>query len=220
MKSSIYTRDLFDCQTPYLRDWFYQFTHPWEMLLQIESFIRQAVQEGIEGFSLHQGRIPMGESVKIAESACIEGMAILGSGTVIRHGAYLRGNVIAGEGCVIGNSTELKNCVLLNHVQVPHYNYVGDSILGNYAHMGAGAILSNVKADRSLVVIHAQKEYPTNLKKIGGILGDGAEIGCGCVLNPGTVVGKNTSVYPLTVLRGVFPADCIVKSAKEVVKRK
>ena len=121
---------------------------------------------------------------------------------------------------MIGNSTELKNCILLENVQVPHYNYVGDSILGNSAHMGAGAICSNLKADKKAVVIRGERAYETGLRKIGGILADGADVGCGCVLNPGTVIGKNTSVYPLNALRGVFPADCIVKSQENVVRRR
>ena len=128
--------------------------------------------------------------------------------------------VITGEKCVIGNSSELKNCVLLNTVQVPHYNYVGDSVLGNYAHMGAGSICSNLKSDGKNIVIHGDVEYETGLRKIGGILGDHADIGCGCVLNPGTVIGKNTSVYPLNALRGVFPEGCIVKKIDDVVKRR
>jgi len=145
---------------------------------------------------------------------------MIGAGTEIRPGAFLRGNVITGENCVIGNSSELKNCVLLDTVQVPHYNYVGDSVLGNHAHMGAGSICSNLKSDGKAVVIHGDEDYETGLRKIGGILADGADIGCGCVLNPGTVIGKNTSVYPLTALRGVFPEESIVKSVDNVVKRR
>ena len=121
---------------------------------------------------------------------------------------------------MIGNSTEIKNSVLLDGVQIPHYNYVGDSILGNHAHMGAGAVCSNLKSDRKNIVIHGSREYETGLRKIGGILADGAEIGCGCVLNPGTIIGKNTSVYPLNALRGVFPGECIVKSQNCIVERK
>ena len=114
----------------------------------------------------------------------------------------------------------MKNCILLNDVQVPHYNYVGDSVLGNHSHMGAGAVCSNLKADKKPVVIRGEEDYQTDIKKIGALLADGADVGCGCVLNPGTVIGKNTSVYPLTACRGVYPADCIVKSTTNVVKRK
>ena len=134
-------------------------------------------------------------------------------------GAFLRGNVILGENCVIGNSTELKNCVLLNRVQVPHYNYVGDSVLGNGAHLGAGAICSNLKSDKSTVRVKTDNVvYDTGIRKFGAALADNADVGCGCVLNPGTVVGKNTRIYPLVSVRGVIPADRIVKSAECSVK--
>ncbi len=162
----------------------------------------------------------IGENVKIAKTATIEAPAIIGANTELRPGAFIRGNVIIGESCVIGNSSELKNCILMNHVQVPHYNYVGDSILGDYAHMGAGSILSNLKSGGSNVVVHGDKEYITGLRKIGAFLGEHADIGCGSVLNPGTIVGKNTSVYPLTMLRGVYPANSIVKSTTKIIKRK
>ena len=128
--------------------------------------------------------------------------------------------MITGENCVLGNSSELKNAILLDKVQVPHYNYVGDSVLGNRAHMGAGSICSNLKSDGKSVVIHGDSDIETGLRKIGGILADGADIGCGCVINPGTVIGKNTSVYPLTALRGVYPENCIVKSTDKIVVRK
>ena len=165
-------------------------------------------------------RVLVGENVKIYPTATIEAPAIIGSGTEVRPGAFIRGSVITGENCVIGNSSELKNCVLLDRVQVPHYNYVGDSVLGNRAHMGAGSICSNLKSDGKAVVIHGDENIETGLRKIGGILADGADIGCGCVLNPGTVIGKNTSVYPLTALRGVIPGGCIVKSMETIVVRK
>ncbi|MBO5196612.1 MAG: UDP-N-acetylglucosamine pyrophosphorylase [Clostridia bacterium] len=189
------------------------------MLLKISDLVMQLQKTKIEGYSFISEGVLVGEGVTIHESVTIMPPAIIGSGTEIRIGAFLRGNVITGEGCVIGNSTELKNCILLDKVQVPHYNYVGDSVLGNKAHMGAGSICSNLKSDGKTVVIHGETEYPTGLRKIGAILGDGADIGCGCVLNPGTVVGKRTSVYPLTSLRGVYPSDCIVKSSSVVVKR-
>ncbi|MBQ7969157.1 MAG: UDP-N-acetylglucosamine pyrophosphorylase [Clostridia bacterium] len=177
------------------------------------------VENGIEGFTLYQEGVLVGEGVKIHKSAVIEPPAVIGAGTEIRPGAYIRGNVIVGEKCVIGNSSELKNCVLLDRVQVPHYNYVGDSVLGNYSHMGAGSICSNLKADGKNIVIHGETEIETGLRKIGGILGDHADVGCSCVLNPGTVIGKNTTVYPLTSVRGVIPADSIVKSMNNIVKR-
>ncbi|MBQ4037741.1 MAG: UDP-N-acetylglucosamine pyrophosphorylase [Clostridia bacterium] len=174
----------------------------------------------MEGYRFLSEGVLVGEDVTIYPGATILPPAVIGKGTEIRPGAFLRGAVITGENCVIGNSSELKNCILLDRVQAPHYNYVGDSVLGNRAHMGAGSVCSNLKSDGKAVVIHGEEEYETGLRKVGAILGDGADIGCGCVLNPGTVVGKNTSVYPLTCLRGVYPADSIVKSQTNIVKRK
>ncbi|MBE6580899.1 MAG: UDP-N-acetylglucosamine pyrophosphorylase [Ruminococcaceae bacterium] len=187
------------------------------MLPKIGAYMDVLIKNGLEGFTEHSPGVWVGQGVKIYPTATIEPPAIIGHGTQIRPGAFLRGNVITGEGCVIGNSGELKNCILLDHVQVPHYNYVGDSVLGNHAHMGAGAVCSNLKSDGKPVVVHGEQEYETGLRKVGGMLGDGADIGCGCVLNPGTVVGKGTSVYPLTALRGVIPGGCIVKQMNDIV---
>ena len=219
MKKSVKTCELFDCHVTYLRELFDFCEYPWEMLPKIKDYIKALIADGIEGYSEVSDGVLVGENVKIYPSATVEGPTIIGSGTEIRPGAFIRGSVITGENCVIGNSSELKNCVLLNGVQVPHYNYVGDSVLGNFAHMGAGAICSNLKSDGKLVVIHGDEDYATKLRKVGAILADGADIGCGCVLNPGTVIGKRTSVYPLTALRGVFPFDCIVKSHESIVPR-
>lgn len=219
MDKRVKTSELFQCEVPYLKPLFAECEYPWEMLPKIKAYILALIETGIEGFSLWREGILVGRDVKIHESAVITAPAIIGDGTEIRPSAFLRGAVITGEGCVIGNSSELKNCILLDKVQVPHYNYVGDSVLGNKAHMGAGAVCSNLKSDKRPVVIRGECEIETGIKKIGGILGDGADIGCGSVLNPGTVIGKNTSVYPLTPLRGVYPADCIVKAADLVVKR-
>ena len=213
------TKDLFDCTVPYLIDIFENSEYPWEMLPKIKDLAKKIIAEGLEGYTLISDGVLVGKNVKIYPTATIEGPTVIGSGTEVRPGAFIRGGVITGENCVIGNSSELKNCILLNKVQIPHYNYVGDSILGNKAHTGAGTICSNLKSDGKNVVVHGDVEYETGLRKIGGILGDGADVGCGSVINPGTVIGKNTSVYPLTSLRGVYPADCIVKSTKEVVKR-
>jgi len=213
------TAELFTCETSYLTELFACAEYPWEILPKIKTHIKMLIADGLEGFEEISEGIWVGRDTHIHPSATIVPPAIIGHGTEIRVGAFLRGNVIVGENCVIGNSSELKNCVLLNHVQVPHYNYVGDSVLGNYAHMGAGAICSNLKSDGKAVVIHGEKDYETGLRKIGAILGDHSDVGCGCVLNPGTVVGKNTSVYPLNALRGVFPEGCIVKSMESIVKR-
>lgn len=220
MNKCVKTVELFDCGVSYIKPLFETAEFPWEMLPKIKGYIQELIETGIEGFTKYSDNVLVGENVKIYPTATIEGPAIIGANTEVRPGAFIRGSVITGPNCVIGNSSELKNCILLDKVQVPHYNYVGDSVLGNRAHMGAGSICSNLKSDGKPVVIHGQSDYVTNLRKIGGILADGADIGCGCVLNPGTVIGKNTSVYPLTSLRGVFPADCIVKSVDTVVVRK
>lgn len=220
MNKGVKTELLFDCKTEYLKDWFYSFMYPWQMLPEIKNKISALTESGLDGFTEVKPNVFIGANVSIADTATVEAPAVIGANTEIRPGAYIRGNVIIGEKCVIGNSTELKNCILLDRVQVPHYNYVGDSVLGNHAHMGAGSICSNLKSDGKPVVIHADTEIETGLRKIGGILGDNADIGCGCVLNPGTVIGKNTSVYPLTSLRGVYPENCIVKSQTTVVERK
>ena len=201
-------KDLFSCE------------YPWEMLPEIKQKALDIIANAPKGYTLLKEGVLIGENVKIAPTAAIEGPTVIGSNTEIRPGAFIRGSVIIGEGCVIGNSTELKNCVLLDKVQVPHYNYVGDSVLGKKAHMGAGSICSNFKADGKNIVVKGDKHYETGLRKMGAMLGDGADIGCGCVLNPGTVIGKNTSVYPLTALRGVVPEGCIVKAADKIVKRK
>ena len=218
-KLNIKTSELFTTECPFLKEVFEKSTYPWEILPQIKEIVKKAVETGLEGYHELEPGILVGENVKIAKTATIEAPAIIGSNTELRPGAFLRGNVIIGEKCVIGNSSELKNSILLNNVQVPHYNYVGDSILGDYAHMGAGSILSNLKSGGSNIVIHGDKEYETGLRKIGGFLGEHADIGCGSVLNPGTIIGKNTRVYPLSMLRGCFPENSIVKSQRNVVEK-
>ena len=219
MDKLVKTKELYDCTVPYLVPLFEECEYPWEMLPKIKEIAKKLIENGIEGYTLISEGVLVGENVKIYPTATIEGPTVIGSGTEVRPGAFIRGGVITGENCVIGNSSELKNCILLNKVQIPHYNYIGDSILGNRAHTGAGTICSNLKSDGKNVVIHGDIEYETGLRKIGGILADGADVGCGSVVNPGTVIGKRTSVYPLTSLRGVYPADSIVKGTKEIVKR-
>ncbi len=220
LKKLVKTKELFSVAPEYLTELFDSAEYPWEMLPKIKEYAYSLIERGIEGYRLISDGVLVGENVKIYPTATIEPPAIIGSNSEVRPGAFIRGSVITGEGCVIGNSSELKNCILLDRVQIPHYNYVGDSVLGNKAHTGAGTICSNLKSDGKPVVIHGEVEYETGLRKIGGILADGADVGCGSVINPGTVIGKNTSVYPLTSLRGVYPADCIVKDQKTVVKRK
>ena len=220
MNKEVKISELYDCKVKYLESLFVGYEFPWELLLQIKGCIYELFNAKIEGYRFLKENVMIGENVIIHSTATIEGPAFIGSGSEVRAGAFIRGSVITGEGCVIGNSTEIKNSILLDRVQIPHYNYVGDSILGNSAHMGAGAICSNLKSDGTSVVIHADKDYHTGLRKVGAFLGDGADIGCGCVLNPGTVVGKNTSVYPLTALRGVYEKNLIVKSAELAVPKK
>jgi len=220
LNKCVKTKELYDCQVPYLKELFDSSEYPWEMLPKIKEWILSLIEAGLPDFTELTPGVWVGRDVKIADYVTIEAPAIIGHGTEIRPGAYIRGSVITGSGCVLGNSSEIKNSILLDKVQVPHYNYVGDSVLGNKAHMGAGSICSNLKSDGRAVVVHGDAEYATGLRKVGGILADGADVGCGCVVNPGTVVGRNTSVYPLTSLRGVYPANCIVKAQNTVTERK
>ena len=219
-KRLVETKDLFDCQIDYLKPYFDASKYPWEILPKIKEIVKKALETGLPGYHLLKEGVLVGDNVKIAATATIEAPAIIGPDTEIRPGAFFRGNVIVGPRSVVGNSSELKNCILLEHVQVPHYNYVGDSILGNNSHMGAGSICSNLRSDGKNIVIHGDIDYETGLRKIGGILGDKADIGCGSVLNPGTVVGKNTQMYPLTMARGVYPHDSIVKSTRVYVDKR
>lgn len=220
LSNNIKTANLFDCKVSYLEKLFENSEYPWEMLPEIKNHIKELLKDGVEGFTEIAEGVLVGKNVKIHPSAVIEAPAIIGDDTEIRPGAFLRGNVITGKGCVIGNSSEIKNAILLDSVQVPHYNYVGDSVLGNKAHMGAGSICSNLKSDKKEIVIHADTPIQTGLRKIGGILADGADVGCGSVINPGTVIGKNSRIYPLTAVRGVIPENVIVKSMENIVNIK
>lgn len=214
------TKDLFSYLPPYLDELFAQCEYPWQMLPKIKECAKALLASGIEGYSLIADDVLVAEKVNIAPTATIIGPCIIGEGTEVRPGAYIRGNVIIGKNCVVGNSSELKNCILLDFCQVPHYNYIGDSVLGNHSHMGAGAICSNLKSDGSNVVVRGDVSYDTGLRKMGAILADDADVGCGCVLNPGTVIGRGTSVYPLTSVRGVVASGCIVKSTDNIVVRR
>ena len=213
--------NLYNLDETIAKDLFEGATYPWEVLPKISAFILQL------GSTLSEEEYEkIGEDVWIARSATvaptayIHGPAIIGKNAEVRHCAFIRGNAIVGEGAVVGNSTELKNVVLFNKVQVPHYNYVGDSILGYKAHMGAGSITSNVKSDKKLVVVKDGRErIETGLKKFGAMLGDEVEVCCGSVLNPGTVVGRHSSIYPLSSVREVVPADSIYKKRGEVAAR-
>ena len=196
-------------------------TYPWEVLPLISEFIvKLGSTLSEEEYEKCGENVWVAKSAKVAPTAFINGPAIIGKDAEVRHCAFIRGNAIVGEGAVVGNSTELKNAVLFNKVQVPHYNYVGDSVLGYKAHMGAGSITSNVKSDKKLVVVKgADEQIETGLKKFGAMLGDEVEVGCNSVLNPGTVVGRNSNIYPLSCVRGVIPSGHIFKNAKEIVKK-
>ena len=213
--------DLYDLTHTQAADYLRQFTYPWEALAGIGDMILAL------GATLHpdeyehtEENIWIARDAKIYPTAYIAGPCIIGHETEVRPGAFIRGNALVGCHCVVGNSTELKNVILFDNVQVPHYNYVGDSILGYKAHMGAGSITSNVKSDKALVVIHNQgEELPTGRKKVGALLGDGVEVGCNSVLNPGTVVGRDSNVYPVSCVRGVIPEGCIFKTGGNIVPK-
>ncbi len=196
-----------------------KFTYPWEVLPEIGKYILQLGKElPAEDYDKTGEDVWIAKTASVAPTASIHGPAIIGKNAEIRHCAFIRGNAIVGEGAVVGNSTELKNVILFNNVQVPHYNYVGDSVLGYKAHMGAGSITSNVKSDKTLVTINYQGgKVETGLKKVGAMLGDHVEIGCNAVMNPGTVIGRGAHVYPLSMVRGFVPADSIYKKQGEIV---
>jgi NDP-sugar pyrophosphorylase family protein len=200
------------------------FTYPWEALKGIGDFIRELGPKLDPAIYEQRGEdIWVAKSASIFESAYLHGPLIIDEDAEIRHCAFIRGNAIVGKGSVVGNSTELKNVILFNTVQVPHYNYVGDSILGYRSHMGAGSITSNVKSDKTLVTVKdiygSKEEIETGLKKFGAMLGDYVEVGCNSVLNPGTVIGAHSNIYPLSRVRGVIPAESIFKDAEHVVKK-
>ncbi len=196
-------------------------TYPWEVLPKISEFIIKLGNTlDPNKYEKRAENIWIAKTAKVAPTAYINGPAIIGENAEIRHCAFIRGNAIVGEGAVVGNSTELKNVILFNKVQVPHYNYVGDSIIGFKSHMGAGSITSNVKSDKKLVIVKNDKEtIETGLKKFGAMLGDNVEVGCGSVLNPGTVIGRNTNVYPLSCVRGVVKENSIYKNKNEIVEK-
>ncbi|MCC8138678.1 MAG: UDP-N-acetylglucosamine pyrophosphorylase [Lachnospiraceae bacterium] len=219
--SEIKIADLFDLNETIGAELFEGLTWPWEALPKIGDFIRKL------GATLSEEEYEkVGEDVWIARSATvfpsayIHGPAIIGKDAEVRHCAFIRGNALVGEGAVVGNSTELKNVVLFNKVQVPHYNYVGDSILGYRAHMGAGSITSNVKSDKLLVKVHTPEgDIETGIKKFGAMIGDRVEVGCGSILNPGSVIGRESNIYPLSSVRGVVPAHSIYKKQGEIAEK-
>ena len=214
-------KELYTLEETIAKDIFEGVEYPWEVLPKISSFILKLGDSlSSEAYDKVGDNVWIARSAKVAPTAFINGPAIIGKDAEVRHCAFIRGNAIVGEGAVVGNSTELKNVILFNKVQVPHYNYVGDSVLGYKSHMGAGSITSNVKSDKKLVVVKSPEgNIETGMKKFGAMLGDEVEVGCGSVLNPGTVVGKNTNIYPLSSVRGVVPAGSIYKKQGEIVEK-
>ncbi len=214
------TKELYDLTHSLAGEYLARFEYPWQALKGIKEFILELgptlVDQGYNEIAEH---VWVHESAKVFDSAYLGAPCIIGPRTEVRHCAFIRGSALVGADCVVGNSVELKNVILFDHVQTPHYNYVGDSILGYYSHMGAGSITSNVKSDKTLVVIHGEKNIETGIKKIGAMLGDYVEVGCNSVLNPGTIIGPHSNVYPVSCVRGVIPANSIYKSGDNIIKK-
>ena len=213
-------RELLNLEATIAKDLFDNVNHPWEVLPLIKEFILKLIPTLSDEYEEVDENVYIHKEAKVAKSACIQGPTIICKGAEIRHSAYIRGSVIVGENSVVGNSTEVKNAIIFNNVQCPHYNYVGDSVLGEYAHTGAGVILSNFKNDGSNVKIRCGEEVvETGLRKFGAILGNHVDVGCNSVLFPGTIIGQNTNVYPLTRVRGEILANKIVKDEKIIVDK-
>ena len=214
--------DLYDLEHTLAAEYLRGFTYPWEALGGIGDMILSVgAALPAEEYEHTSDNIWIARDATVFPTATILGPCIIGHETEVRPGAFIRGNALVGDHCVVGNSTELKNVILFDNVQVPHYNYAGDSILGFKAHMGAGSITSNVKSDKTLVVIHNQgEELPTGRKKVGALLGDRVEVGCNSVLNPGTVIGRDSNVYPVSCVRGVVPENSIWKNSGDVIQKR
>ena len=212
--------DLLDLSHTMAGDYLRQFTYPWQALDGIKELIL-TLGAGLSPQEYDQPaeQVWVHKSAKVAPTAYLGAPCIIGPETEVRHCAFIRGSALVGAHCVVGNSVELKNVILFDNVQTPHYNYVGDSILGYKSHMGAGSITSNVKSDKTLVVVKGETAMPTGRKKMGAILGDFVEVGCNSVLNPGTILGRHSSVYPTSCVRGVVPANCIYKDKDHIVQR-
>lgn len=214
------TKDLFISNESIANDFIKSYEYPFEVLPNIKNYIIELGNNLNEDYNKIDSNIWIHKSAKISKSVEIIGPCIIDEDAEIRHNAYIRGNVIIGKKCVLGNSCEIKNSILYNSVQVPHFNYVGDSILGYCSHMGASSIISNLKSDKSNVVIkNNDVKIETNLKKVGAFLGDNVEVGCGCVLNPGTIILPNSNVYPLVSVRGIIPNNSIVKSMDDIINK-
>ncbi len=209
--------ELFDLEHSLAGDYLKGFQYPWEALKGIKELILQLGPTLGPDYEEVAANVWVHKSANVFPSAYLGAPAIIGPETEVRHCAFVRGSALVGANCVVGNSVELKNVILFDHVQTPHYNYVGDSILGYYSHMGAGSITSNVRSDKKLVVVHDKQQIPTGIKKFGAMLGDYVEVGCNSVLNPGTVVGRHSSIYPTSCVRGVVPAHSIYKNSGRIV---
>ena len=213
--------ELYDMNHTLAKEYLAGFQYPWEALKGISAFIlalgktlpKEEYTEVTEHVWVHRSAV-------VAPTAYLGAPCIIGANTEVRHCAFIRGSALVGENCVVGNSVELKNVILFDNVQTPHYNYVGDSILGYKSHMGAGSVTSNVKSDKSLVVIHGDQDIATGLKKVGAMLGDFVEVGCNSVLNPGTVIGRHSNVYPCSCVRGTVPAKSIWKTGGKIVEKR
>ena len=218
---NITIKDLYNLNETIAKDIFEGATYPWEVLPKIKEFIIELLKKlDKEEYEQISENVWVAKSAKVAPTAFIAAPAIIGKNAEVRHCAFIRGSAIVGENSVVGNSTELKNVILFNNVQVPHYNYVGDSILGYKSHMGAGSITSNVKSDKKLVVVkNGEEKIETGLKKFGAMVGDNVEVGCGSILNPGTIVGRNTNIYPLSSVRGTISENSIYKNKGEIVEK-
>ena len=212
--------DLYDLDHTLAADYLKGFTYPWEALKGIKELILKLGPTLGDDYEEVKPQVWVHKTATVFPTAYLGAPCIIGPNTEVRHGAFIRGTALVGADCVVGNSVELKNVILFDHVQTPHYNYVGDSILGYYSHMGAGSITSNVKADKKLVVVHnGTEQIETGIKKFGAMRGDHVEVGCNAVMNPGTVIGRNSSVYPTSCVRGVVPADSIWKNSGEIIHK-
>ncbi len=217
----LHTTDLYDLSHSLAGAYLSGFDYPWQALSGIKDLILTLGPSLGEGYTEVSPRVWVHNTAIVAPTAFLGAPCIIGPGTEVRHCAFVRGSALVGEGCVVGNSVELKNVILFDSVQVPHYNYVGDSILGYKSHMGAGSLTSNVKSDKTLVVVkNGAEQIPTGLKKFGAMLGDFVEVGCNSVLNPGTVVGRNSNIYPTSCVRGVVPEGSIWKTGGVIVEKK
>ncbi|MBQ1826347.1 MAG: UDP-N-acetylglucosamine pyrophosphorylase [Erysipelotrichaceae bacterium] len=220
-EKQIRTDELFDLNHTIAADYLRQFEYPWQALPGIKNLIIELGQKLDKSrYTEVKENVWIANSARVFESAYIGAPCIIGENTEVRHCAFIRGSALVGDNCVVGNSCELKNVILFDNVQTPHFNYVGDSILGYKAHMGAGSITSNVRSDKKLVVIHGEQDVESGIKKVGAMLGDNVEIGCNSVLNPGSVIGRDSMVYPTSCVRGVVPANSIHTNTGRIIEKK